>query len=230
MSAPTVSTSPASGITRTLYGFKHMIKSHIARLLLAMLVVGVVIRLQLPKIPKTPVLFTQKEFDAGTLIDAANYFISRGETTAVSDLSRIASTSLGRDDLDTNERIGWICRILWRNDTTHIRPPRFGGLSINVLSDGDWPFYPLIRQGDAYFVLSEGYHQCWVPETPVEYIAFCQNNGSFLKSRIGRPTKKEALAELDAFRNSARWKTVSSYSPNQNIMSFLSRQCESIGK
>ena len=85
-----------------------------------------------PLLEQAPLLFKQKQFDSVILAKAINYYIELGEKQSLIELQ-----ALSRDDFDfangfdINERIGWVCRVLYvAKNGVPLRPPAFGGLSL----------------------------------------------------------------------------------------------------
>src|SRR5271154_3271760 len=110
-----------------------------------------------------PKLFCQPEFSSVTLVDAANHFIAIGETATAKELEGIAANDATNQTgmfSRNNERIGWMCRMLFEpKGRSPLRAPKFGKLSLpeESLTLEKWPLYPLVLSGSTYFVLSEKY-------------------------------------------------------------------------
>jgi hypothetical protein len=161
----------------------------------------------------TPRLFEQKEFTAAGLAEAVNHFIALGEKAAVKELLGLESdfiTECSRD-FRVNERIGWVCRILFQPKTEPIRPPGYGALDLPdsmVRDSKNWPLFPIALSGSTYFVLSEGYSLEGKAERPRDYIDHCQRVGVFRTKPIPVPTKQRAMADAKTLRESAVWKTI----------------------
>jgi hypothetical protein len=187
-------------------------------------------------------LFSEKSFNAASLAEAANHFIDLGESSAVKELSTMASDDIysAKLEFSINERIGWICRIIFEPKAGKaLRPPLYGGLMLpeNTMPEKSWPLYPVALSGSTYFVLSEGYILAGVAEKPIEYIRYCQNDGTFRKSRVVLPQKDQALKDANALRQSKAWKAIKwqdsgqtfSYTmPKEIIWQFIEKQAESI--
>ena len=94
---------------------------------------------------RLPRLFRNERFSASIVASAANRYIAMGEDSAIKELKGIAENEvLSKHDI--KERIGWICRILYRGDSELLRRPGFGALSLPYLTmlDTDWPLYPVV--------------------------------------------------------------------------------------
>ncbi|MGY8750340.1 MAG: hypothetical protein ACKVHR_20050 [Pirellulales bacterium] len=181
-------------------------------LLLVVTVASVAFALTAPKPDKTPLLLKQKQFDSIVLADAVNYYIGIGEKQALIELQALA-----RDDFDfsngfaVNERIGWVCRVLYKsNDGNPLRPPAFGGLSLprSSMPLANWPIYPAAKTGSTYVVLSEGYSLAGKAEPVSSYLGYCQSNGTFIKQRIKVPNRQTAISDSLNLRKSARWTSI----------------------
>ncbi|HUZ06775.1 MAG TPA: hypothetical protein VMV89_04735, partial [Candidatus Paceibacterota bacterium] len=118
---------------------------------------------------EVPKLFRERAFNCVTLADAVNHFVGLGEDAAVKELEQLseveAAEAKKNRGFDTrgfsiNERIGWVCRILFEpKDGTYIRAPMFGKLDVpeRYMPIAKWPLYPLALSGSTYFVLAESY-------------------------------------------------------------------------
>ncbi|MBW8864092.1 MAG: hypothetical protein JF609_04045, partial [Verrucomicrobia bacterium] len=150
-----------------------------------------------------PKLFTEKAFNSASLAEAANYFIKIGENSAVNELNAIATNDVQAAKLQfrANERIGWVCRILFESkDGKSLRPPRYGALRLpwNSMPDKNWPLYPVAFSGSTYFVLSEGYMLGGVAENSTDYMRYCQAGGTFRKTPVEINKKKKAVKDAVA--------------------------------
>ena len=145
----------------------------------------------------TPQLFRQRDFTAASFAEAANHFVTLGEDAAVQELRGLAldhskDFAGHRGEWNINERIGWMCRVLFDpKDKQPIRQPLFGGLSspYHTMPLSRWPRYPVALSESTYFVLSQGYILDGFPEDPKDYIEHCRKNGVFRKSKVTVPTK-----------------------------------------
>ena len=160
-----------------------------------------------------PILFQQQDFNAASFAQAVNHYIAMGEKEAIRSLASTARTSM--QDLSehhgtwsTNERIGWICRVVFEPvGAASIRPPYFGGLNLpeRTMPASSWPRFPIARVGSTHFVLSEGYSLFGVAENPGAYIEYCRKHGTFRQTKIPVPTRAQALQDAAALRNSRAW-------------------------
>jgi hypothetical protein len=160
-----------------------------------------------------PKLFSEKWFNSASLAETANHYINLGEKSAVQELNTLASDDIYNDKLgfSINERIGWVCRIVFEPKSGKpLRPPMYGELMLpwNTMPDKNWPLYPVAISGSTYFVLSEGYELEGIAETPKHYIEYCQTNGIFRKMPIKIPTKEQALKDAASLRQSESWKAI----------------------
>ena len=160
-----------------------------------------------------PDLLERREFNCATLADAANYYIEIGEKRAIRELMLLeedSSRSMERG-FNRNERIGWICRIVFRgrNDAP-LRPPRYGALHLpyGSMPLERWPLYPVAEAKGLYFVLSEGYLLAGVAERASAYIEYCRSTGTFRKSKLDIPTPDEAVAAFNSIKRSEPWRMI----------------------
>lgn len=168
-----------------------------------------------------PKLFRERAFTCVTLANAANYFIGLGEDAAVKELEQLSEIEAAEAEknrgFDTrgfsiNERIGWVCRILFEpKDGTYIRAPMFGKLDIpeRYMPIAKWPLYPVVLSGSTYFVMAESYSADNLkPEDPKHYIEYCVENGNFRKTPVKIASKAQILKDADALRQSAPWQEI----------------------
>jgi len=189
-----------------------------------------------------PRLFQERDFTAASFADAVNHFITLGEDAAVQELRGLATDSITdfKRGFSVNERIGWMCRVLFEAKTESLRPPRYGALSLpyhNTMPDTSWPLYPVALSGSTYFVLSEGYSLGGKAEDPKAYIEYCRESGVFRKKSVTVPAKAQALRDAAALRQSAAWKVIKwtdsgtnwSYTMHEgSVWDFIQKQAESI--
>src|SRR5258708_26076264 len=71
---------------------------------------------------EVPKLFSEKAFTCATLADAVNHFVGIGEDASVKELQELAlveateaeqNRGFNTRGFSVNERIGWVCRILF---------------------------------------------------------------------------------------------------------------------
>ncbi len=160
-----------------------------------------------------PELFKRKEFTCDTLAVAANYYIELGEDRAIKELKMLEEdfgASMKRG-FQRNERIGWVCRIVFNGARGKpLRPPMYGGLSLPRLTMPleRWPLYPVAESDGVFFVLSEGYSLAGVAERVSDYIDYCKSTGTFRKAKVKVPTQGEAIKAFKAFKDDKRWKII----------------------
>lgn len=159
-----------------------------------------------------PRLFQEKEFTSGSFAEAVNHFIAMGEDAAIKELQVLAAgedTNTKRG-FSLNERVGWMCRVLFEPKAANLRPPSFGALDLpyHSMPSESWPLYPVALSGSTYFVFSEGYSCGGLPEVSRAYIAYCRQAGVFRKKPIHVPSIILARLDADALRCSAAWKAI----------------------
>lgn len=158
-----------------------------------------------------PQLLRVKEFNSATLARAANHYISLGEARAIKELKLLEEdivVSASRR-FQRNERIGWVCRIIFQGPKDlPLRPPAYGGLSLPRLTMplDRWPLYPVAESKGVHFVLSEGYTLAGVAERASDYVDYCSTKGAFRTTKLKVPSREDALHAFDALENSQRWK------------------------
>jgi hypothetical protein len=170
---------------------------------------------------EVPKLFRERAFTCVTLANAANYFIGLGEDAAVKELEQLSEVEAAEAEqnrgfntrgFSINERIGWVCRILFDpKDGTYIRAPKFGKLNIpeKYMPIAKWPLFPVAQSGSTYFVMAESYSDDNnTPEEPKHYIEYCVENGNFRKTPVKIASKAQILKDADALRQSAPWQAI----------------------
>ncbi len=163
---------------------------------------------------ETPKLFLARPFTCADLGEATNHFVALGEEAAIKELEGLTSDwekdhKPGR--FSRNERVGWVCRILFQpKGEEPLRPPGFGGLSLpwESMPLKAWPLYPVAACGKSYFVLSEGYRLRGLAEDPRAYLKYCRAHGKFRTERVPVPTRAQALNDLEGLRESDAWKAI----------------------
>ncbi len=169
---------------------------------------------------EVPKLFRERAFNCVTVADAVNHFIGLGEDAAVKELEQLSEVEADDEQnrgFDTrgfsiNERIGWVCRILFEpKDGICIRAPKFGKLGIpeRYMPIAKWPLYPVVLSGSTYFVMAEGYSDGNnTPEGSKHYIEYCVENGNFRKTPVKIASKTQILKDAGALRQSAPWQAI----------------------
>jgi len=170
---------------------------------------------------EVPKLFRERAFTCVTLANAANYFIGLGEDAAVKELEQLSEVEAAEAEqnrgFDTrgfsiNERIGWVCRILFEpKGVPYLRAPKFGKLNIpeRYMPIAKWPLYPIALSGSTYFVMAESYSDDNnTPEKPKHYIKYCVENGNFRKTPVKIASKVQIFKNADALRQSAPWQAI----------------------
>jgi hypothetical protein len=170
---------------------------------------------------EVPKLFREQAFTCATLADAVNHYVGIGEDASLKELQALALQEVADADqnrgfnirgFSINERIGWVCRILFEPKSgSYIRAPKYGKLNIpeKFMPIAKWPLYPVVLSGSTYFVVSESYSDDnHVPEDPKHYITYCAENGNFRKTPVKVATAAQVLKDADALRQSAPWQAI----------------------
>lgn len=173
----------------------------------------VVVLFATPCRAEMPKLFREGAFTCATLAEAADHYVALGEEVAIKELESLIVDWLTdfKGDFSRNERIGWVCRILFQpKGKTPLRPPGFGGhrLPWNSMPLTRWPLYPVAVSGKSFFVLSEGYNLGGSPEDPRHYLKYCRTNGRFRTERVPKPSRLQALKDLGKLHRSEGWKAI----------------------
>ncbi len=192
-----------------------------------------------------PELFRQKSFTAATFAEAVNHFVALGEDVAIRELRSLAIERYkdygGHDgQWSTNERIGWMCRVLFDpKDKQPLHQLLLGAphLPYRTMPLSNWPRFPVALSGSTYFVLGKGRTLFGVPEDPQEYIDYCRRSGVFRKTQVPVPTRAQALQDAAALRKSKAWRDIKwedsgedwSYGYDEgDAWKFIQEQAESI--
>jgi hypothetical protein len=167
---------------------------------------------------EVPKLFCEKSFTSATLAEAVNRYVAIGEVATIKELQQVAlqeKNSHGElfagKGFSVNERIGWVCRILYEpQGHSPLRAPKFGVLAMpeKTMPAEKWPLYPLAFSGSTYVVLKQGYTASDMPEELTHYLAYCKNNGVFRKTPVPVPTKDQAEKDVANIRQSEPWKAI----------------------
>ena len=204
--------------------------------LLGVTLVSVGIFLIVPEPDRTPPLLKGADVTPETLAQAANFYISIGETATREEFETYEKRigDHGRS-VDFHERIGWLCRILYVQKELPIRAPEFGVLSFPHKSNtpDHWPLFPLAQSGDTFCVLSQGYllggktesigcmqqgtEIVGRKETISEYLALCQQHGTFRTKRIPVPSRSSAVSDIAALLESNRWREIQWHNDVEDI-------------
>ena len=184
-----------------------------------------------------PKLFQQQSFNCDTLADAANHYVAIGEDATIRELSALPPDDYKGIDID--ERVGWVCRILFQPKGKHfLREPMLGGLQLpyEFRRSPNWPLYPIAQSGSSYFVLSEGYMLAGFPEPREAYLNYCRTNGRYRTSTVPRPSKSQAESDATTLRQSKNWQVIRwtsrlgySYGSTENAtFAYIKAQADSI--
>ena len=184
-------------------------------------------------------LLRSPDFTCADIARAVNYYVDLGEEETLREFHDLArqDVDIGRPVI--NERIGWLCRILYEPNGKPLRAPMLGGLMLpyDQMPLDKWPLYPVAKSGDTYCVLSQGYSLSGYPEPMADYFRYCTTKGSFRTATIPIPNRTTAVRDVSAIRSSKRWSSIKwknaaqgfSYTMNEPwIWSSIIAQAESI--
>lgn len=202
-------------------------KAPVGKAIAAIVALLIVSPLCLAEVPR---LFREKEFTAASFAEAVNHYVALKEDAAVEELQGLALD--GEKDFtkhngawSVNERLGWMCRVLFMSTGDKpLRPPGFGGLSLpwSTMPLESWPSYPVALSGSTYFVLSEGYTLDGLAERTEDYIKYCRKNGRFRAEPLSVPTKEQAIKDAAALRASKAWRKIKWEDSGQNWFYLMS--------
>ena len=155
-------------------------------------------------------LLRSPDFTCADIARAVNYYVDLGEAETLREFHDLVrpGVDIGRPDI--NERIGWLCRILYQQKGKPLRSPMLGALSLpyDQMPLNKWPLYPVAKSGDTYCVLSEGYSLAGLPESMPDYFNYCKTNGTFRTEPVPIPSRKTAIQDVNAIRLSKRWSSI----------------------
>jgi hypothetical protein len=182
---------------------------------------------------EVPKLFTQKSFTSANLAEAVNRYVAIGEEASLKEFQLLSAQEnasqeiFGGKGFSVNERISWLCRILYEPrelpalsapklgvlappTKSPLRPPKFGMLCLpeNSMPANQWPLYPVAFSGSTYLVLKQGYTSSGTPENLTHYLAYCKDNGIFRKIPVEVPTREQAEKDIANFRQSPQWQAI----------------------
>ena len=180
-----------------------------------------------------PKLFCEKSFTSDTLAEAVNRYVAIGEAATLKELQQASLQESSQEEFfsgkgfSVNERIGWVCRILYipkepaplvipktgiviTEKAGPLRAPKFGVLSIpeKTMPIEKWPLYPVALSGSTYVVLKQGYTPSGTPESLAHYLAYCKDNGTFRTVPVPVPTEEQAAKDVITLRQSEPWKNI----------------------
>jgi len=162
--------------------------------------------------PKLPPLFDNLPPTPALLAHAVNHYVSLGESKAFAQMDRYLMKCKATSSLVDGRmlRVAWVCRLLYeaKNKEQPLHPPAFGaldGVPYMSMPSKDWPFFPLAKGGDSYFVLGEGYVLYGSPEDPRHYLQTCRYYGKFRTEPIVVPNKDQARNDLVVLLKSPKW-------------------------
>src|SRR5262245_46350266 len=95
---------------------------------------------------EVPKLFREAAFTCATLAEAVNHYVELGEDAAVKELEAL-TRDWSKDyvsKFSRNERVGWVCRILFQpKEKAPLRAPFFGVLHFpdRSMPLQSWPLY-----------------------------------------------------------------------------------------
>lgn len=156
--------------------------------------------------PRTD-FFRLDSVDCANITRTVNYYVDLGEEETLREFENLLSDRFENGSPDIDERIGWLCRILYQPNGEPLRPPGTGGfmLPYDQFPLAKWPLFPIAKSGDTYCVLARRSSIMGLPESLTDYFGYCRTNGSFRTERVPVPNGKTAIRDLNALRLSNRW-------------------------
>jgi hypothetical protein len=157
-----------------------------------------------------PQLFRESSIDPARLAVAVNQFVAIGEEASVNELVALAAKPRALSS-DLPARIAWVCRILFiPKGPEPLRPPAYGALMLprQSMPMDKWPLLPVAHSGQTYFVLSEAYSVWGRAERAEDYVLYCRENGTFLRSPIPVPTREQAMQDAATLRQADAWQAI----------------------
>ena len=167
------------------------------------------------------------------LAEAVNRYVAIGEAATIKELQQVSSQESSQKELfagkgfSVNERIGWVCRVLYipkdppplfipktgvliTEKAGPLRAPEFGLLAMpeKTMPAEKWPLYPVAFSGSTYVVLKQGYTDSGTPEELTHYLMYCKNNGVFRQTPVPVPTKEQAEKDIANLRQSGSWQAI----------------------
>jgi hypothetical protein len=136
------------------------------------------------------------------------------ERHAVSDSASADTASAARaasPDFDRNERIGWLCRVVFVDAATlPVRAPRRGAVALPYLSmpEDKWPHFPLAIHDGCIFVLAEGLQLAGLPEPMSDYFAYLKREAQLSRALYAEPDVDAADRALQRLCESQRWREI----------------------
>jgi hypothetical protein len=166
---------------------------------------------------EVPKLFSQKSFTSASIAEAVNRYVAIGEAASAKEMEQLAAQENAEDGgflgkgFSINERIGWVCRILYEpKGHSPLRAPKFGVLPLpqKTMPAEKWPLYPVAVSGSTYVILQQGYTPNGTPEEMAHYLAYCRKNGAFRTTPVEIPSKEQAEKDIANIRQSAQWQAI----------------------
>jgi hypothetical protein len=161
-----------------------------------------------------PSFLEEPSYDAATLALTVNHYIGLGETAALADLRqravKIERKAYSSQSLQET-RIAHVAHILWGSSGDALRGRADGAyMDLPYLSmpPAAWPYYPMVRSGQTFFVMSEFRILAGVAEPIGDYLDYCQREGRFRRSALAVPTRDQAIKDLNALQASPRWRAL----------------------
>ena len=187
---------------------RRTLQFRLATLIFAILIASIAFAVIAPKPRHHLRLLRSSEFDCNDIARAVNHYVEIGEASTLQELASLADedTNFARG-FSINERIGWLCRVLYLPKSQPLRPPGYGALSLpyRTMPAQKLPLYPVAKSGETYCVLAEGYLLSGVAEPVPDYLAYCQANGAFRTKPVQVTDRKTAIRDVLAIRTSTRW-------------------------
>jgi hypothetical protein len=149
-----------------------------------------------------PILLRDEPYDVVKLVEAANYYIAKGEGRLIDDSKNCKHS----------QRVAWLCRIIYESKSNDpLRGAAWGAYSIpyKTMPSKDWPLLPLVKAGNSYFVMGVPANYIGaIPESVQDYISYCKGSGTFRKNALPVPSSEDAERDLTELLRSRMWKAM----------------------
>ncbi|MBN2363840.1 hypothetical protein JXL83_06890 [candidate division WOR-3 bacterium] len=144
---------------------------------------------------------TFEEYRCEQYIVLAQYVQSLGNNEAIAALREYAAAN------EESEKIIILTRMLFKpKDNTSLRRPLIGGAIFFGNTDyEDWPSEPIEIINGVPFLITMGYCLGGSPETSLQYLEYCAENGEWNEYSYSLKTEEEMSEALNILLSSPKW-------------------------